>query len=88
MSRWRSATSSASKSPLRERERERERERARDAQPKPRTTHLRPERLLGLGERAGELSVVCLRARTRYGWPAEEKIVAALTKYKEDNALD
>ena len=24
----------------------------------------------------------------RYGWPAEEAIVAALTKYKEDRALD
>ena len=26
--------------------------------------------------------------RTRYGWPAEEQIVAALTKYKEDNKLE
>ena len=25
---------------------------------------------------------------TRYGWPAEAKIVDALTKYKEDKALD
>ena len=29
-----------------------------------------------------------LTLTTRYGWPAEEKIVAALTKYKEDKALD
>ena len=34
------------------------------------------------------LPPLCRRARTRYGWPAEEQIVAALTKYKEDKALD